>query len=498
MPSGAEATLSDEMTINLAHRFIRIAVMALAVLLAAAGCASDPSGPDYGDDREPDLPSSTVRETRVAATGTEGVGPDPTIQTLAEPTSSADPARAITEDSTPTTASPPATEVIWSLPPGQASTILELMGVVESLRKREFLTRPPVAVGLRRDSATAASGIARNTPDESEVRPVLLESIRLSTGLHHLEDRWGSVGSEPFYDFDQQTIMLPDDGGPLDEYQKLVLVGELVHALTAQHNPEVFEGFGPRVEVPGGTTARRALVEGEGAVVQTLYLESLTAEQRSEAARLSSEYVGPLIDDLPRMLRDLIVFPHRAGSLFATSLYRLGGTAALDQALDRPPRSTEHILHLEKYRKLEPALAVPPLEVTVDGYALQEEGTWGEHRWRLLLSHYNDHAEAARAAVGWGGDRYELHSHMYTDDLILVARYVGDSFADDSEMNSALRTMLNSGVEAGGSLVADTVTEWNGADTYALLSWDLDAITLVISSDPIAGRTAAAQLGYTV
>lgn len=485
-----------KMSIESVRRFMGIAGMALTFFALTTGCAFNAAGPEAEDSLEPGLPSSTALTIRVPITEAEGVNPNPTAPTVTEPTSPPGPATSIVEDAPPPSAeSAPVEEVTWSLSSEQASVVLDLMGKVESLREREFLTRPSVIEELSGDGAVeATSNTARQVPEDLAGRLELLDLLGMSA-----DPTPSKPGpSEPFYDFDQRTIVLPEDADLLDEYQQMVLVGELVHALTAQHNPKIIEGLGHGFGDSDGMAARKALVEGEAAVVQALYLDSLTPEHRSEVGRLSAEQPRTVIDNLPDILGEIILFPYRVGSLLATHLYRLGGTAALDQALDRPPQTTEHVLHLDKYRRLEPALVIPPLNVTVDSYVLEAEGSWGEHRWRTMLGHYNSQVEASRASEGWGGDRYEFHRHRITGDAIFVARYVGDSFADESEMNSALRTMLSSGIEARSSQVRDTITEWESTDGYALLSWDLDAITLVISSDPVVGRTAASQLGYAV
>ena len=76
-----------------------------------------------------------------------------------------------------------------------------------------------------------------------------------------------------------------------------------------------------------------------------------------------------------------------------------------------------------------------------------------------------------------------------------MIRYAADSFADESEMNAAIRNLITSGMQIGSSRVFDTVTEWvEGAD-YAMLAWDVDLITLLIASDPEVGRLVVRQIG---
>ena len=375
------------------------------------------------------------------------------------------------------------------------------MTVVESLRGRGFLARPKVE---SRDNGERSTGSAIRAgwtePEYLRWQLALLDLLGMSgeeTDLEELLETLRPATNQPFYDFDRRTILLPAGTEPLDAYQKWRLVGEIAHALTVQHDPSVVASLAAAGSDPDMRAALAALVEGEAALVQTLYLDSLPPEERSEVARQAAEQSRVSLDGLPTMLRELLLFPYREGPFLVVNLYRLGGTQAVDQALDHPPMTTEHILHLDTYRRLEPALAVQPVDVTADGYVLVEQGTWGEHRWRALFDHYSGPAEASQAAEGWGADHYQLHGHPLTGDLVFVARYVGDSFADEAEMNSAIRTMLSSGIEAGRSEVIDTITSWESGTDYALLSWDVDAITLVVASDPLVGRRIASQLGLS-
>ena len=125
------------------------------------------------------------------------------------------------------------------------------------------------------------------------------------------------------------------------------------------------------------------------------------------------------------------------------------------------------------------------------------EGTWGELRWRGLLAHHSDPVSAARAAEGWGGDRYQLLWAPASGKLAFAVRLAADSFVDESEVNAAVRDLIRSGMDVGASRVVDTATEWEGAD-YAMISWDVGVITWVVASDTEVGRQISAQLGVNL
>ena len=374
-----------------------------------------------------------------------------------------------------------------------------MIAVTESLRGRVFLRRPNVETITPEELAERFADVSRE-PRRKAIRrqKAFLELLGMAPPGTDLEAVLAALEApipEPFYDFARAKIVIPTGGEPLDEYQSWVLVGELTHALTHQHNPLVVGNLSGVGRDPDRVAARIALLEGEAILVQSLYLDSLPPERRAAVAGQAGDRYGSAIDEAPSIIRETARFPSRAGSFLAAELYRLGGMTALDQALDRPPDTTEQVLHIERYRRLEPALEVDPFTVAAEGYVLVEQGTWGERRWRALLGHHSDTVIAARAAEGWGGDHYQILWEPVTDGLVFVVRYAADSFADESEMNAAIRDLVTSGVEVGSSRVVDTVTEWvEGAD-YAVLAWDVDLITLLVASDPEVGRRIASQIG---
>ena len=470
------------MTIGSARKLIAMVGLASAFCWLVTGCGSDTG----------ESPSTT---TTVVPAITEAARATTTSRITTSPTTTP-PATTTTRVPTTTTTT---TAVPWSLTEEQATRVEELIAVTESLRGRSFLRWPNVETITPEELAERFPDGSRD-PQRMAMRrqKAFLDLLGMAPTGTDLEAVLAALEApipEPFYDFARAKIVIPTGGEPLDEYQSWVLVGELVHALTHQHNPVVVGKLSGVGEDPDRVAARIALLEGEAILVQSLYLDWLPPERRAAVAGQAGERYGSVIEEAPSILRETARFPSRAGSFLAAELYRLGGMAALDQALDHPPETTEQVLHTERYRRLEPAVEVDPFTVAAEGYLLVEQGTWGERRWRALLGHYSDTVIAARAAEGWGGDHYQILWEPLTGGLVFVVRYAADSFADESEMNAAIRDLITSGMEVGSSRVVDTVSEWvEGAD-YAMLAWDVDVITLLVASDPEVGRRIVSQIG---
>ena len=385
------------------------------------------------------------------------------------------------------------------------------MARVEALRGRSFEERPWVeTVGPDECASRHRAAFGAVGAGEIEARTAFLELLGMVPQGADLQAFYAELEHSrpsPFYDPVEQEVLIPGRLFPLDDYHSLVLVGELTKALSHQHHPFLYENLGG-----GGRSdadrlaARRALLEGEAVLVQTLYLESLSPARRAGIAEQegsdagtdgSGEGSGPVPEEIPRLLADTAAFGAGAGAALAMDLYRQGGFTALDQALDRPPETTEQVFHPDRYRTLEPAVEVDPFSLVVSGYEVVEEGTWGELRWRGLLAHHADPVTAARAAEGWGGDRYQLLWSPTSGKVAFAARLATDSFADETEANAALRELVRTGMDVGPSRVVGTATEWDGAD-YAMIAWDIGVITWVVASDAEVGRQVAAQLGINL
>jgi hypothetical protein len=149
--------------------------------------------------------------------------------------------------------------------------------------------------------------------------------------------------------------------------------------------------------------ARRALVEGDASKVGfhygALFFSSFASFSEYLERRIDALNAG---DKTPRHLRDTFQFPYVYGSLFVEKLWQAGGWARVNAAWDDPPRSTEQILHPEKY------LATPRDEPRAVATELPAPEGW-KRIYSMTLGELGTRELVGReAALGWGGDHAEV------------------------------------------------------------------------------------------
>lgn len=200
-----------------------------------------------------------------------------------------------------------------------------------------------------------------------------------------------------------------------DLLQTPVAVHELTHALQDQYydlEKLIDMNLGNSDEL----LARSALVEGDATAVMHDYTRGLAGlpPLKSEAVIDSLLMQNVLSlgfstgDGIPDSLKLYLLFPYTSGLRFAHTLLQKEGYTAIDDAFRTPPRSTEEVLHPEKYGKGDFVLP-PPQEVVSSGCPKElpvlYSDTLGEFAISILLSSATKRkADAAEAAKGWGGD----------------------------------------------------------------------------------------------
>ena len=131
------------------------------------------------------------------------------------------------------------------------------------------------------------------------------------------------------------------------------------------------------------------------------------------------------IQSVPHILRSTLIAPYMEGLGFVHTLRRKGGWPAVNAAWDRPPTTTEHILHVDKWETNEAPLAVPAPTATAlgEGWKKDDEDTFGELGFALSFAEWIDVEEARKAAAGWGGDRTTVFSKGDQIAYAVHARY---------------------------------------------------------------------------
>ncbi len=212
-----------------------------------------------------------------------------------------------------------------------------------------------------------------------------------------------------FYDVRSRRLTVVKGTGGAGLLQEITLAHELTHAVEDQR-------FGLRdpesLGVEDRATGYTALLEGTATVVMTRYAS------RNLGAGGGGGF-GQLLDalssagsggDLPPYIEASLLFPYVSGARFVSSLYdKGGGWRLVNAAFDRPPASTEQVLHPERYLRVEQPdrLTLRTRSLLGGGWRRVVSGQVGEFDTRQLLAGGAGDT-GARAAAGWGGGEYEL------------------------------------------------------------------------------------------
>ena len=246
----------------------------------------------------------------------------------------------------------------------------------------------------------------------------------------------------------------PESTGPSEE--DTVLVHELTHALQDQSfDLEKLQQEDDPLADTG--TALTALAEGDATLTMMNFRSGMSFERLPNAERMTGAMAADpdammsALPDLPGAdqfaqapvwLRDNLLFGYLQGMTFCISVRTRGGQKLLDYAFATdPPRSTEQVLHPEKWhtRRDDPvAIRLPDLGPDLPGYRKAADGVMGELSVRSLLRQdRGDRDRAATAAAGWGGDRFAVYEKEGGERL-LVWVTDWDSAADAREFRTAL------------------------------------------------------------
>jgi hypothetical protein len=166
---------------------------------------------------------------------------------------------------------------------------------------------------------------------------------------------------------------------------------------------------------------------------------------------------------------------------------RVAGNDTLASVYDRPPRTTEAILH-----RLEPG-AEPPanlsVAVTAERWRPADRQRVGELGTRIALSASLNASRAAAGADGWGNDTLLPFSHGSERGYVWVLRW--DDAANESEFRAAFTTALD-------RRATRTDAGWRDGDTAFRVRTDRNRTTTVFAGPPAFVRNASVDVGRRV
>ncbi len=359
-----------------------------------------------------------------------------------------------TPDATP----PPA---VWTQP--ELESVSEtIRGEIEKLRGRSF--RSPVSVRLTDKRGFLDYVKKRQAETESPEKLARDETVAKLLGflpptyeyeaelLKLLEQQVGG-----FYDPGSDTFYLMDTftGG----VAKVILAHELTHALDDQH----FD-LDAKIRACGddtdATLALQCVVEGSGTGLMYQWVKTHMGEVRMEDLAAAQDLGADELAEAPPYVWKPLLAAYLRGDGFLSRipgmnlLMKAARSEDVERAFETPPRSTEQILHPEKYWNADKR--DEPLRVALDTGALGAEwklagmDTLGELYLAMLATPrpervgFDAHSPAAvmklsytnKAAEGWGGDRLALFRRGEDAFLQLVTAW--DTPQDADEFAAAL------------------------------------------------------------
>lgn len=337
----------------------------------------------------------------------------------------------------------------------------EIRGEIERLRESEF--RSPVAVELadvatfrayvtermeRSDSPQALAAQA----DTARLLGLVPAGLDLQAELQRLLE--SQVGG--FYDPQTDTFYLMEgfDG----DLARFILAHELVHALDDQ----LFDIDGTLERVGGSSDADfafHAVVEGSATQTGMAWAMKHMRSGLDVADLGDAGLQLPPLDAPPFLWKPLLA-SYMRGLAFVERGRKLHGEDFLQRVFEHPPRSSEQVLHPEKYwkdsqrdepRELE---FLPTDSGAAEGWSVLHEDTLGELGLALVveprearepLDPQNAFALLAlvysgSATNGWGGDRALLLGKG--EERFLRLASVWDSEEDAREFAAALQAVM--------------------------------------------------------
>jgi hypothetical protein len=235
---------------------------------------------------------------------------------------------------------------------------------------------------------------------------VALDLLPPGTSLRDLRARLLEDNVAGFYDErpGRKKLYAVSADRTMTPSNQIVLAHELRHALQDQYI-DVHRGVPDSVgDFDDRRVAFMALLEGDATMVMERFLMQRLGVPTSSAAvdLAASGFATPPLPGVPPVLRDHLIVPYLAGRDFVRALQERGGWPAVRRAWSAPPRSTEQVLHPEKYLAGEEPRPVSGAAAPAGGRLIQE-GVLGEALTRTLLGEGSD-----AAAAGWGGDLYQV------------------------------------------------------------------------------------------
>lgn len=236
--------------------------------------------------------------------------------------------------------------------------------------------------------------------------------------------------------------------------QYITIVHELVHALQDQHfNLEKLTNRSSLIT--DKQMALSSLIEGDAMAITLNYEFKRYGKSSLDFSNITSELINSILEhaiitqsnsllsQVPRYIRDSLIFPYLYGLEFIKNLYLKGGWELINKAYtyNNIPQSTEEILHIDKYfAEKKNKLNLNEIQNLLQNQFSSMDKLFidvlGEFNLcEYLLNYTNSPATAKTGGEGWDGDLLIVYynSKELEKDRIVLHFIKWDTPADAKE-----------------------------------------------------------------
>ncbi|HEX9987907.1 MAG TPA: hypothetical protein VGE45_05440 [Chloroflexia bacterium] len=374
-----------------------------------------------------------------AAEATPSITPSPV-----PPTETSTPTPTSTETPVPVTVEPTPTR--QALPEELKMPIWEVQAGAASVRGLSPMTDVPEALITRQQFRDMIKKELEANDSKEEMRLYVrqLWLLRLakdpSIDWYEVSADLYSDGILGYYDPTTKEMFIITDKKELDPESSVTVAHEYVHNLQDQNYH--LDKMMPKDNTDQDRImAYRSLVEGDATLSGYAWAATFMGEADYDSLFGKRESISPdVINRTPRYLGEGTIFPYSEGTNFVSEIIKVGGFSTVNVALSDPPRSTEQIMHPEKFLKTpidQPVVvSLPPLTDTLGaGWTFKETNTLGEFDLKIMLEE-NGAGDPSRGAAGWGGARYADYQNGDTSLLYTLSTW--DTEMDAVEFEGAM------------------------------------------------------------
>lgn len=243
--------------------------------------------------------------------------------------------------------------------------------------------------------------------------------------------------------------------------EDMLLIHEMQHALQDQYfDLNKIISRAEKTHNDDYLNAVQALIEGDASLVMMLYAFDRMGETIGGGAPLADlidiSQMRELMGDSPMyanqeqfsrsplFFKRTLLFPYLDGMIFVDTLRKRGGWTLVNEAFRKTPKSTEQILHPQKYISRDNPIIIKWIQLpkSLGNWKMIDENVAGELVIRILFEDLLPEYNHIRPSAGWGGDTYRIYKAKGKGKRCLVWFTSWDSKKDSREFFESYLKLL--------------------------------------------------------